>query len=160
MERTIRRSPSPPENEWTPTLNGTLRIRGNDPRRCADEVPKHLKTHNPPPPPPPTSPILAGPSNWSMKEYYWNCTGTGHNIHQCPENMQLGSKVSNKMPLQKEKPSNINHKTKIKCSKCQQQGHNRRTCTSTNDLQNHIAKCSYCKGHHGLKRYKKRENDL
>jgi len=81
MERTIGRSPSPPENEWTPTLNGTLRIRKNDPRKCADEEPKHLKTHMPPSPPPPTSPILAGPSNWSMKEYCWNCRTTGHNIH-------------------------------------------------------------------------------
>jgi len=160
MARIIGRSPSPPENEWNPTLNGTLRIRKNDPRKCEDEVPKHLKTHMPPPPPPPTSPILAGPSNWSMREYCWNCKGTGHNIHLCPQNMQPTSKVSNKMPLQKEKPSNKNNKTKIKCSKGQQQGHNRRTCTSTNDLQQVIAKCPYCKGHHGIKRCKKRENDL
>jgi len=114
----------------------------------------------PPPPPTPTSPILAGPSNWSMKEYCWNCKETGHNIHQYPENMQPTSKVSNKMPLQKEKPSNKNNKMKGKCSRCQQQGHNRRTCTSTNDLQQATAKCPYYKGHYGLKICKKRENDL
>jgi len=74
--------------------------------------------------------------------------------------MQPGSKVSNKMPLQKEKPSNKNNKTKVKYSKCQQQGHNRRTCTSTDDLQQAITKYPYCKGHHGIKRCKKRENDL
>jgi len=62
--------------------------------------------------------------------------------------MQPTSKVSNKMPLQKEKPSNKNTKTKITCSKYQQQEHNRRTCTSTNDLQQATAKCLYCKGHH------------
>jgi len=67
MASTIGRSPLPPENEWNPTLNGTLRIRRNDPRKYVDEVPKHLKTHMPPSSPP--SPTLAGPSNWSMKEY-------------------------------------------------------------------------------------------
>jgi len=62
MARTIGRSPSPSENEWNPTLTGSLRIRRNDPRKCADKVPKHLKTHSSPPPPP-SSLILAGPSN-------------------------------------------------------------------------------------------------
>jgi len=74
--------------------------------------------------------------------------------------MQPTYKVSNKMLLQKEKPSNTNKKTKGKCSRCQQEGHNRRTCTSTDDLQQATAKCPYCKGHHRLKRCKKRENDL
>jgi len=64
------------------------------------------------------------------------------------------------MPFQKEKPSDKTKKTKCKCSRCQQEGHNRRTCTSTNDLQQATAKCPCCKGHHGFKRCKKRENDL
>jgi len=85
-----------------------------------------------------------------MKEYCWNCKETGHNIHQCSENRQSTSKVSNKMLLQKEKPSNKNNKTKGKCSRYLQEGHNRRTCTSTNDLQQATAKCPYCKGHHGF----------
>ena len=74
--------------------------------------------------------------------------------------MQPTSKVSNKMPLQKEKPPKKNNKIKGKCSRCQQEGYNRRTYTSTNDLQQTTAKCTYCKGHHRLKRYKKREHDL
>jgi len=63
------------------------------------------------------------------------------------------------MPLQKEKPSNTN-KTKGKYSRGQQKGHNRRTRPSTDNLQQATAKCPYCKGHHGLKRCKKRENHL
>jgi len=159
MEGRIARSSPPVEKEWDATLRGTLRIRNNDQRRCKDEITQDLKYRHPPPPPPP-SPILAGPSNWSIKEYCWNCKETRHNIHQCPENIQPTSRVSNKIALQKEKPSNKNIKTRIKCFKCQQQGYNRRTCTSTNDLQQATAKSPYCKGHHGFKRCKKRENDL
>jgi len=159
MEGRIARTPQPAEKEWNVTLGGTLRIRNNHQRRCKDEITQDLKYRHSPTPPPPSS-IPAGPSNWSMKEYCWNCKRTGHNIHQYTENMQLTSKVSNKMPLQKKKPPNKNNKTKGKCSRCQQEGYNRRTCTSTNDLQQTTAKCLYCKGHYGLKRCKKRENDL
>jgi len=134
MEERITRTPPPAEKEWNATLGGTLRIRNNDQRRCKDEITQDLKYRHSPPSPPP-SPIPAGPSNWSMKEYYWNCKRTRYNIYQCTENMQPTSKVSNKMPLQKEKPPNKNNKTKGKCSRYQQEGYNRRICTSTNDLQ-------------------------
>jgi len=72
MARTIRRSSSSPENEWTPTLNSTLRIRRNDPRKCADEVPKHLKKHMAPPPPP--SPMIGSSTqHWNAIDFCWNC---------------------------------------------------------------------------------------
>jgi len=81
MENTIRRSPPPRENEWTPTLNSTLRIRGNDPRRCRDEEPKELKFHQPPPPPP--SPTYSSSSY--TKAFCWNCKQNGYTINDCRE---------------------------------------------------------------------------
>ena len=79
MENTIRRSPLPKENEQTPTLNGTLRIRNNDPRKCKDEVPKELKFYHPPPSPSP-SPTTSSPFN---KAFCWNCKMNGHTMNEC-----------------------------------------------------------------------------
>jgi len=104
MESTIRRSPLPRENEWTPTLNGTLRMRGNDPRKCKDEVPEELKFHHSPPPPPsPTTNSLSNKAfcwNYKMNRYTMNecwqlpyqqdvntciwCRNIGHATQECP----------------------------------------------------------------------------
>ena len=78
MEAALRRAPPPRENEWTPTLKGTLRIRGNDPRKCRDEEPKEYKFHQPPPPPP--SPTYSSPSN---NFFCWNCKQNGHTLNDC-----------------------------------------------------------------------------
>jgi len=78
MENTIRRSPPPRENKWTPTLKGTLRIRGNDPRKCKDEVLEELKFYHSPPPPP--SPTTSSPSN---KAFCWNCKMNGYTMNEC-----------------------------------------------------------------------------
>jgi len=169
MERTIRRSPSPTENEWNPTLDGTVRIRRNDPRKCADEVPKYLKTHMPPPPPP--SPIVGSSTqHWNAIDFCWNCRQEGHIMSQCKQPPLAVHQVSEKIPLQKEPISqnkqearkailkNLQKKKAArKCTNCQQQGHNRTKCLLP--LKEQTNKCSYCKGHHGINRYNKREND-
>jgi len=158
MERTIRRSPSPPENEWTPILNGTLRIRRNDPRKCTDKVPKHLKTHKPPPPPP--SPMIGSSTqHWNAIDFCWNCRPQGHTMSQCRQPPLEVPKVSHKIPFQKQSISQNPQNTKAarKCSNCHQEGHNRTKCPLLQ--KDNITKCTYCKGHHSIHRCNKRENN-
>ena len=78
IEATLRRSPPPRENEWTPTMNGTLRIRSKDPRKCKDKEPEELKFHQPPPPS--LSPTYTSPSK---KLFCWNCKENSHTTNDC-----------------------------------------------------------------------------
>jgi len=130
MERTIRRSPQPQEDEWTPTLDGTLRIRSKA-RPCSDEVEKPLHYHQPPPPPPSSQ-----KPNSPNSSFCWTCKSHGHTSSSCPKNL-----------LQYAEDIILNN-----CQICHKPGHTSDNCPNYITIQDSLRKCTKCgkEGHYSV----------